>query len=294
MAANLRAHRASVQAALALNADLGRLFAQVGTKAHPRGQIITAYRGARRAMRDVLRRGGRQMEREAVEVLAGLRQQVGASATLLLANATEAGARNGQRQAEARGVRVVERPPVLLAPLATAWVAGVDVQIAGATAALQAGLDYEALLLGDAAAGQLGLLNPAPVARSGAQWLAVAALLGWQAELGGAPALVAGGWHKQAVAGLDERTTECCLRAHGQVVPFDADFVTTGSPAWAERQHWTPFHWWCRTAICLVGPDEADDPLTREMQAAAQAELRARQQTGTRATIHPAHSRSRR
>lgn len=243
MKADLRAHRASVQAALALNDDLAHLFARVGTAQHPRGQVVTAYRNARRALRDVFQRSGTRLGAEAAEVLRGLRANIGLTAGQLLTDAAQTGAQSGRRQAEIRAVVVGERPPVVLAPLATAWTAGVDAQIAAAAAALQAGLDYEALILGAEEAGRLGILNPAPVARDGSKWLAAAALLGWLAELGG-ERLYEAGWNKQAASAIDERTTECCLRINGAIVPWHEPWHTTGRPAWAEYQRWMPFHWW--------------------------------------------------
>lgn len=70
---------------------------------------------------------------------------------------------------------------------------------------------------------------------------------------------------KQAISVLDKRTTECCLRVHGQTQRFDTDFLTTGIPAYADRQEGPPFHARCRTAIVLYN-SIFDFGLTQQMQ----------------------------
>lgn len=101
-------------------------------------------------------------------------------------------------------------------------------------------------------------------------------------------------WGKQAVAAVDERTTDCCLRAHGQIKPLDEDFVLVGTPRFADTVDWTPFHWNCRSSVTLYIPEmEAVGVPTVEMRAAALAELDARRD-GSREEIHPAHATSRR
>jgi hypothetical protein len=98
---------------------------------------------------------------------------------------------------------------------------------------------------------------------------------------------------KQAIAAIDDRTTECCLRVHGQVQEMKAPFVLTGRPRFADRLQGPPFHWRCRTATTLYS--EAMEMVgvpTAAMLAAARAELKARARTGTRATIWPSHATS--
>jgi len=84
-------------------------------------------------------------------------------------------------------------------------------------------------------------------------------------------------WYKQACAAIDERTTDCCLRVHGQVVPLRKKFKLTGEPRYADRLAWSPFHWYCRTSVALVTADEVEDDLTEQMLAAAAAELARRE-----------------
>lgn len=102
-------------------------------------------------------------------------------------------------------------------------------------------------------------------------------------------------WKKQAIAAIDERTTDCCLRVHGQIRGLDEPFVLTGTPRYADKQQHAPFHWHCRTAESLwIAEFETVGITTDEMRSAARAEIEARQRTGRRVEIHPAHATSRR
>jgi hypothetical protein len=100
---------------------------------------------------------------------------------------------------------------------------------------------------------------------------------------------------KQAIAAIDERTTDCCLRVHGQIQPLDKPFELSGTPRFADRVMNPPFHWYCRTATALYRPEMEETGLTTdELRDAARAELAARAATGTRREIHPASGTSRR
>jgi hypothetical protein len=106
---------------------------------------------------------------------------------------------------------------------------------------------------------------------------------------------VLGEWGRQVVAVVDERTTDCCLKAHGQWQAMGDDFVLTGQPRYADKMPRPPFHRWCRTATALVQRQYAADDLTVEMRAAARRELIARKTaTPRRKVITPANAFSRR
>jgi hypothetical protein len=150
-------------------------------------------------------------------------------------------------------------------------------------------------------AGGLGWLSPGPVLQEGSRWLGALFGLAMSDLIDAAlqptpttPTVRRDGFLKQAVAALDERTTECCLLAHGQVQPIGGEFVLTGEPRYADRVDWPPFHWWCRTASALVRVEDANDELTRQMRAAGRAELAGREAVQRRVEIHPADARSRR
>lgn len=102
-------------------------------------------------------------------------------------------------------------------------------------------------------------------------------------------------WGRQVVAVVDERTTDCCLRAHGQWQAMGDDFVLTGQPRYADKMPHPPFHRWCRSATALVQRQYAADDLTQRMRDAARAELNARKtQKPRRKVITPANAVSRR
>ena len=174
-----------------------------------------------------------------------------------------------------------------------AWLTQYDAQASQVQALYVTNRDLTPII-GDQS--RVGALTPAPVISQGTQWIAGAVGGAWLVAVGAA--LQRAGktapeqFMRQAVAAIDERTTDCCLRAHGQVVGMDQDFHLTGTPRFADHLYGPPFHWNCRTATCLVHVDKANDPLTRQMREAAQAELSVRAATGKRKEVHPAHARS--
>lgn len=102
-------------------------------------------------------------------------------------------------------------------------------------------------------------------------------------------------WERQAIAAIDERTTDCCLQVHGQIRALDKPFKLTGTPRFADEMMGPPFHWFCRTATVLYVKElEIVGKSTKEMRAAANSELKARAKTGKRVEIHPAHATSKR
>ena len=268
----VNAHLAAVRGAERSSRELARLFGRLGTVEHPRGRILAAYRNARRGLRDVFGRGVTwSLQVEVGEVLNGLRSEVRGVAVELLMAAYDLGAEQGERGLAARGVgpsgggaRVRN-----LGPAMEAWVGVVNQQAAAAGAVAAAGGEVE-LIVGDESRG--GILQPGPVVREGARWLTAAMVQGWWGAVGGS-VQPGPGWYKQAIAAIDERTTDCCLRVHGQAVPMVDKFKLRGEPRYADEQEWSPFHWYCRTSIALVTADEIEDELTRRMREAAEAEI---------------------
>ena len=99
---------------------------------------------------------------------------------------------------------------------------------------------------------------------------------------------------KQVIAAIDERTTNCCLQAHGQIRDEGEPFVLTGTPRYASEIQNPPFHWYCRTAPAPYIPEFEELGITTDdMQEAAREEQKARFFRG-RQEIHPASATSRR
>lgn len=82
---------------------------------------------------------------------------------------------------------------------------------------------------------------------------------------------------KQAISALGPNTTDCCLRVHGQIQPTDRPFELTGTPRFADRMMFAPFHWDCRTVVSMWHPSFEESLPTSQMRDAAQAELRRRE-----------------
>lgn len=98
----------------------------------------------------------------------------------------------------------------------------------------------------------------------------------------------------QAIAAIDQNTTDCCLQVHGQIQPLDKPFILYGTPRFADKLDSPPFHWNCRTATSLYTQRmESIGISTDEMKAAAAAEQQARKEKST-AKTWPIYSTSRR
>jgi hypothetical protein len=289
-------HGQAVRSALRVNEGMGVLFERLGGQRFPRGVVWAAYVRAMRQLRDILANGGtgpawRSVQvAQAGQVLRQLRLDVASGVEPVLQDAGLLGAQEALVQLQAYGVATPERvwPAMNEAQEGLrAMLATVDGQIAAAQALLVTGAQGE-MITGTEE--RQGPLSAAAVIALGTLWIGAAALAGWDWAVG-----VVGGpgreiWLKQAIAAIDERTTECCLRVHGQVVPLDGEFHLTGRPRFADYKAAPPFHWRCRTATALVRPVDAGDGLTQGMLSAALAELMARDVTGGRVEIHPANA----
>lgn len=272
-------HAVAVRLAERTNAELLALFAHLGTREHPRGVILSAYRHTLRA----LRAGAAWRDLPTVGVLLDeLRYLLGAAIVAQLRAAYDRGVRQAGATLDAYGLPTPA--PVggelAVAEAQRAIVATIDAQVQAARSSVAAGIATEALLLGTDST--LGVLTPTPVMRSAARWVTALAALGFGGVVERATEGRGDGWLKQAVATVDERTTDCCLRVHGQVQPLDGQFHLTGTPRFADYLPQPGFHWHCRTALALVQREDADDPLSEDMRQAAGAELRAREEDAER------------
>ena len=100
-------------------------------------------------------------------------------------------------------------------------------------------------------------------------------------------------YQHQVVATIDERTTTCCLLAHGQIQDLDDPFKLNGHPRFRDEMDHPPFHWHCRTSVGLYTPDfEQLGVSTSDMQGAARSELTSRLEGKGRVEIHPSHATS--
>lgn len=282
-------HEVAIEQALNLNATLKRLVDRLGTTDHPRGDVLTAYRNAHRALAGKMDRPA-----EVREVLAGLKVAVREASQDALRLAHNAGVSAATVNLEVYDLPTPEAyDPVLRAEALNAVMAALDAQVVAVASAVVAGIAEEGLILGGEE--RAGVLAPAPVLREEARWLALVAAGAFFFAVNGA--LRQSGqkrrYLKQALAGVDERTTDCCLRVSGQAQPVDKPFKLTGTPRYADELIGPPFHGYCRTAVALIAVEDQDDDLSQEVRDAAAAELKARED-GSRKVIHPASAISRR
>jgi len=296
-------HERAVHAALQASDDLKRLFDRAGIGPHPHGLIVSAYRNARRSMEVVLRPGGDDLAdimrlAHARETFAALRRDVGATSSELLRAAVEIGLEQAETEREIYGIAGdVATAAVDIAPAIAAILAEIVRQETWAVAAV-AGFSLPAAataILGDST--RLGLMAPGSVLRTAARWLAGLldrARSGWiellerahlererldLAREWGVPERLLQEdaiWYKQVCAVIDQKTTECCLRAHGQAVPLDQPFRLTGSPRYADEQEKPPFHDYCRSTWATIRKQDVRDEYTEFMRAPRRKELQRR------------------
>jgi hypothetical protein len=261
------------------NVDLAALFARIiGTSDHPRGDLLSEYRQARRLIAQILKAGGPGLQQQAAEILANLERNVGAIIVAGIREAADLGRASADKQVAAYvadGVSVrTASEAANLAPVVDAVRATIETQVRQVRALLATGEPPE-IIIGDET--RLGALQPGPVGQELGRYLAAAQSLGMEAWLVGRDGRLAGEveFQRQAIAAIDQVTTDCCLRVHGQVVGLDEEFHLTGTPRFADRIMRPPFHWWCRTSTALYRAFY-EDGLTGEMRDAARAELDAR------------------
>ena len=273
--------RAAVREAHRVDRELARLFAlYLGSVAHPRGRVMTAYRQARAAVAAAYQLGGVQRQVMALEALRVLRDSLAGIGRDAMTEAARLGVNSAMAQVaayKAVGESIVaagKYPPVEV--LTAGLTATVNAQVSAAEAMVRANAEKELLLGG---ADRLGLLQPSPVLRDGSRWLAMASSAGFTSWLGGdAPAetsLPDLGFKRQAIAAIDGRTTDCCLRVHGQIVGMDEPYVLTGEPRYADRIMAPGFHWNCRTSEAVY-QERYEDGSTEEMKQWARDERQRR------------------
>ncbi len=279
-------HEWAVRLALKSADEMGRLFNALGTTEAPRGRVLSSYRQARRAIRSAQTLWAIQ------QVLGELRRSVELAARAVLDAAAIAGSDQARTELEIYGLPNLVGVYDWRTELA-AWMAQFDAQAARVQSMWVTTGDMTQIV-GDES--RTGALAPQPVVNEGMRWIGVALTAAYVAAVAASMqrSNTQDEFMRQAVAAIDERTTDCCLKVHGQVVGLNKDFHLTGTPRFADHVRNPPFHWNCRTATCLVRRGARDDELSMQMRDAAQSEISARAETRTRTEIHPAHARSRR
>jgi hypothetical protein len=275
----------AIKSAVSMNDTLGNMFADAGNVTKGSGYVVRAYKNANRALPQALKEDNR---RSAVrDVMFELRQSLSINMRESLWGGVNAGLYESARQLKFYGIdsdpsktSVNLNGQVNLA--LDALLAQVDSQDAILQAMLQNESIDEAMILGDES--RQGIIRAGDILAGAAYWIAA---LTWDSFSWWSKTNQKGfDFQKQAVAALDGRTTDCCLRAHGQIVPLNGKFELTGTPRFADQLDWTPFHWRCRTSVVLYLP-EYDGGLTDRMRGGADYLLEQRKQ-GKNPDQHPA------
>ena len=258
-------HLQAIHAAERTTRELKRLFDRLGSAEHPRGRVVSAYRVARRAIK-----GNFDSPRVVQEALDVLSLAVRGIAQDELQDAIALGNEQAERELDVYDVPV-QPAFVSDADALRAINATVEQQIAQVAALAMTTTD-EAFAIGDET--RVGVLSASNVNVVIAGWLTDMAMkaIGDTTE----SSLIAAGaiddFLRQAIATIDERTTDTCLRVHGQTVGLNEPFKLTGTPRFADEMMRPKFHWYCRTSVVLVPAEDKDDDLTQRMRMLAKEE----------------------
>ena len=266
-----------IRSAVRANASQASLFGKVGSVEHPNGAVLVAYRNANRALKSALRE---ENKISAVrEVLLQLKRTVRTESGEILTSADVFGLSEAERQLEYYNKPNGYKVPQDINPAVQSIVSEVDRQQILIEGMLINDLD-PMLITGDEE--HQGTLRFGPVAIAAAFWISTTVWSAYSKHV----ARNAPSFDKQAVAALDLRTTDCCLRVHGQIQRFEGKFELTGSPRFADELEWSPFHYNCRTSIVLY--DQIfDNGLTDRMEESADYVMQKRK-SGERFDQHPA------
>ena len=301
-----KAHERAIQNALDTGEDINALFDKLGSADRPRGVIMALYRS-------FLREVEPHLDNPPVvrEMLRTFKTRLTVAFTQVFEQAAIVGANRAERDIARNDI--VENSALLPDPILSqltqpareAIAAAIDAQLNAVYAQLAMGRDPVAIV-GDN--GRVGLLSPSSLLKIGKRIVAEmvssardqrlkAAFAGGFGNIGGLilpdanMAAKTEVYKRQAIAAIDERTTDCCLRVNGQVVGVDELFRLAGTPRYADKMADPPFHDYCRTSVALVHEDDIDDRMTSDMKKAAIAEIKARED-GSRVVINPADSKS--
>lgn len=261
----------SIQSAVKANDQIGAMFGRLGSSEHPNGVVLSAYRNANRAIRVALKEPS--PINASREVLSQLKYVVRSGAGAVLDSSQEFGKKEADKQLgyydilprfENQLQQTVSKTNIALA----AVIGIIDTQQTVIESMITAGID-PVMITGDE--DRQGTLRAGDVLAMAAFWVTS---LVWDA-FSNQVERVSTGFQKQAIAALDGRTTDCCLKVHGQIQPFDGKFQLTGTPRFADELDWSPFHWRCRTSIALY-LERFDDGLTDRMRTSANTVQRKR------------------
>lgn len=268
----------NIQGAYIASDYLGWLFTQIGNSNHPRGVIPVAYRNSLRSLKTALTE--RNPVRSAGEVMASLNREVVSGVRPILENAVIYGSSYADRQLENLNITGNNRSEQdwggLFAAL-NALDAVINKQKSEIMLLMMTGAD-QSRIIGDNS--RVGALRPGDVISHATEYAASLLWDSFHKRIKTKARSQADRIKKVAVAAVDSRTTDCCLRVNGQVRGVDEPFHLSGSPRFSDEMDWSPFHHYCRTSVALHYP-EYDDGITTDLQDQSKKELERREKSNT-------------
>jgi len=245
-------HERSIASALKSVQRLKRLADKMRGK---NSAIHRAYRTVLRALK-----GNTDNAAIVTDALATLEASIRAASAGYYDMALKVGLVQAQRDLKIYGLGQPDNIDPSSIPLAVGSTIGLlESQMDQATTISRLGLGEE-LIIGDAS--RRGIIQPAPILAEMAFWLTSLSVLSYeQGTKRKMPEVV-----RQAVAQIDQHTTQTCLNVHGQIVGEDEDFHLTGTPKYADDMHAPPFHRGCRTAVAKILPKYVKPDVTKAMR----------------------------
>lgn len=280
---SLTEHKEAVELTETLNQDRLDLFDEIGNRNTVTTEIMQAYILAVQSLRGRL---GISNAQYIISVYNQLSLRLEAEAERLLVKSSEIGLQAGYDLLDVYGIPVddlkTREKQSIVEDSLVAFLGVTTTQINRAGLLSLAEDPDENLILGDYS--RVGILTPSiATGELDTQTnLVISLIIAYLIErsLKGQSRLDMDRYILQAIAAVDHRTTQTCLRVHGQTREIRGGyFVLTGTPRYANRMKYPQFHRYCRTSTALVRAADANDELTQQMIASAEAELDAQNRT---------------
>jgi len=253
------------------NRELGELFGKIGTK-DTKGLVYQSYDTMLYAVQKSLEID--EPVSSTMQIVRSQRDSIYKDLYNILIEAESMGYEKAVAQLREYGAEIPDTAVIdyeLIESAVMAIISVMDSQIYAVEAMLKTGGDFAEIFGDDYRA---GIFRVAPILNAGAIWIASMYWDKFQT--------VTAKWEneKQAIAVMDNRVTDCCLRVHGQHIAYKKDFTLTGVPRFADKLFWSPFHWYCRTSITLFDP-AFDDGITARLIESAKLVMRLRKEGKT-------------
>lgn len=244
-------HEEAIASALNTVEELGTLFDRL---ALGNSALHRAYRTVLRALKGNL--DDVMAVSEAMETLVA---SVRAISTEYYGEAVDVGIEQSATDLGIYGIGAPEAvDDEIVNPALATTIQAVEVQAERTISLVRLEMD-ESYILGDE--NRQGVVRPEPVVGEMKFWMTALAMLAYSTGVSKAT-----GVRRQAVAQVDDVTTNTCLNVHGQMVGRKEKFHLTGTPRFAGEMLNPPFHRGCRTAIALILDQYVDGKVTEGMR----------------------------